>query len=479
MAHQAHNIPWNTLVSHFRYIEMPGSDPDIYGLDKPDQRVAILFFARAFADNVRTYAAVERKKYATPAEYRRRSATWKKSDRRSDNDSEVILPKAKPGKVIEIKKVFSDAQRETWSKRNDNFNGALGLRRSTQYIDEWILGDKQWSEVDDSGDPGSATARDRARDRWVGDWTDTIKGLMMEGALVLTPLHERQTERKKSDPPHLQHMDTLFLLAHHPQIHLVPWTSEYDGCCGLESGLVCITQATLTGYLYLNMLFALREAGSPVCNLTDCVIDRSWENRARGRYRKFLQPRPKYMNTGSWNRLLIETCKDHEHHSEIMMFEPFFYPQLGTGAWAEVENNGLALPRCDTTRFEEADIMTACDSHSNVDEKDPLATRDQGHSPRWEIMVADALEQCFYRFNGKSRTFRNSLLWDSYEERCVLGVEDLFHPESCRRKWAEYNDEEAIQDQALANSEPDRKGSIVKPRREGKRRVRLEAHGSR
>lgn len=63
---------------------------------------------------------------------------------------------------------------------------------------------------------------------------------MLEAALVTTPLHERQSKRDQSDPRHLQYMETLFLLAHHPDVPIREWNVGGDGCCNFESGLWCV-----------------------------------------------------------------------------------------------------------------------------------------------------------------------------------------------------------------------------------------------
>ncbi|KAK6438627.1 hypothetical protein LTR95_005165 [Oleoguttula sp. CCFEE 5521] len=335
MAHQAHAIPWNALTSRFRYIEAPGIAPDIYALDTPDRLEAILFFARAFAKNIRDYAAVERRKYATPTDYRRRAATWTKSDRRPDDqidaaEASVSRVRKKSTKVTETKKLFSDAEGDVWSTRHSRYVGPSGFSDETRYIDDWIIGDKHWAWIEDF------YRMYRKRDVWVGAWTDTVKGLMMEAALVLTPLNERQERRSDPKAAYRRHTDTLFLLAHRPQISLVHWTHEGDSCCNMESGLVCIVESALTGYLYLNILASMRESGSSACDLTDHVVDRPQKVHNRGRYRTLLRPRPKFMNTRSWTECLTRTCNPHEHHPEIMMFEPFFYPRPGGGAWAEV-----------------------------------------------------------------------------------------------------------------------------------------------
>ncbi|KAK6422301.1 hypothetical protein LTR95_016704 [Oleoguttula sp. CCFEE 5521] len=506
MAHQAHAVPWNALTSHFRYIEVPGIAPDIYVLDTPDRLEAMLFFARAFAKNIREYAAVERKKYATPTEFRRRAATWTKSERwpvdqKHAAETGGTKVRKKSTKVIETRKLFSDAEGDVWGSRHSRYVGPSGFSDETWYIDDWIMGDKHWARIEDFHEMY------RKRDEWVGDWTDTIKGLMMEAALVLTPLNARQGQREDPKAPFRRHTDTLFLLAHQPRIDLMPWTHEGDSCCNMESGLICIIEAALTGYLYLNILSSMRESDSSVCDLTDHVVDRPQKVHNRGRYRTLLRPRPKFMNTRSWTECLTRTCNPHEHHPEVMMFEPFFYPRPGGGAWGEVGVDrapNSKYSRYDTSRFEEVNIMASDQVSSTDAEIEPLLVRgslealreflrglgklmvnyemlwkDQGHPPKWEVMVADALEQSFCRFKGKSKTYRNSLLWDSYLESCVLRVEDLFDPELCKRKWAEYNDEDWVQELALVDSEVEQQKSTAKPRREGKRRARLRAHGGR
>lgn len=69
--HQEHNVPWNTVASHFRFIrDNPQRTPrktGLFALNQPRQAQDLNHFVRALAQTITTFGRTERAKY--PASY--------------------------------------------------------------------------------------------------------------------------------------------------------------------------------------------------------------------------------------------------------------------------------------------------------------------------------------------------------------------------------------------------------------------------
>ena len=66
MAHQAHNIPWNTLASHFQYAfesRKSGHRTNLVSRKSPQLGKQLEYFIKAFARTVREFSATQRAKY--------------------------------------------------------------------------------------------------------------------------------------------------------------------------------------------------------------------------------------------------------------------------------------------------------------------------------------------------------------------------------------------------------------------------------
>lgn len=67
MAHQAHNIPWKTVASHFQYrfadLNFDGIT-NLFPRFRPRQGNELNYFARAFAKNLEEHSTCERRKHA-------------------------------------------------------------------------------------------------------------------------------------------------------------------------------------------------------------------------------------------------------------------------------------------------------------------------------------------------------------------------------------------------------------------------------
>ncbi|KAF2224701.1 hypothetical protein BDZ85DRAFT_83118 [Elsinoe ampelina] len=428
MAHQAHNLPWGSLASNFDVKRNAGNNLDIWALDLPTQPKSLVHFAKVFATNLRENAGIERRKYAPAKDSRQRASTWMTSQQ-----YEGTSTRRRQAKQAETRKVYSDHDKNVWTARWA-MDSQDTLRGNTQNIDNWLEGSRLWAPgvLDESGRPVATSPYWYTRDLWVGAWTDVIKLLMMDAAMCTTPLKLRQTVRNAGSSKEREHLDTLFLLVHHPRLQdsIKAWTSECDQCCNMESGIVCIIEAALQAYIYFNLVYTMREAGSRVCDEDQSTpfID-VWAKRL---IRDPLFPRPKYMNTRSWRRLLHLVNKGHSHHPQSTMYVPYLYPAKNenfTISCADSISQPLGQPSQDQEvrlNRTEVDIMNARESGCDEEAINPVARpgsaaalkeflrglwsllvnfemlwSDIGEAPEWDLMVAEMLEDLFRGISGK------------------------------------------------------------------------------
>lgn len=301
--------------------------------------------------------------------------------------------------------------------------------------------------------------------------------MMLEASLTTIPLHERQAQRDKINGDHARHLDTLFLLVNHPSIHVKQWISEGDGCCNIQSGLICIVEAALIGYIYFNMLYAMRESGSKVCQLTkDTFGAADGLNRSHPHKHRKLEQRPRYMNTRSWSRLSDTILRKHQHHVQIIAFYPYLYPTSG-------QNFGTAYSEDSDVFADEVDVMTPAPEQESMAHADPLQTRgssaalheflrglwklmvicemlwtDMDCPPNWEVMIAWQMEQVFQGISHK----RYRLFWNTRDDESEHRYENLFD--------GSYEPEPFYARDDIAESSQQKKNKAIK--REARREAR-------
>ncbi|KAG8627264.1 hypothetical protein KVT40_004747 [Elsinoe batatas] len=220
----------------------------------------------------------------------------------------------------------------------------------------------------------------------------------------------------------------------------------------MESGIVCIIEAALQAYIYLNLVYAMRETGSTVCDQDQSTpfVD-VWACRL---CQEPLFPRSKYMNTGSWRRLLFLINKGHSHHPQSIMYVPHLYPtgnENFTISCADSISQPLGQPsqhhEVQLIR-KEVDIMNTRESGCVEEETDPVALpgsaaalkeflrglwgllvnyemlwSDIGEAPEWDLMVAEMLEDLFRGISGK---YNSLFVHDIYTN----GLRDVLNGEA-------------------------------------------------
>jgi len=420
MAHQAHALPWSSLSSNFKFGKFPHLDArfaDIQPLGKPSQAKQVVYFGKAMAKQIRDFAATERAKYPSPGEYQTRAKTWTVSTREPDDilalergvgqmdvrsmdagsaaakkkkRNEQQREKSKTVEAPETRKTFLDASEGTYRDRS----GSSWIRGEYQYIENWTGRDVVH---------GAASQQEERLQihRAQRSCADIIKVTLMEAACATQPSSERQR-----GPAQRYHMETLLLLAHHPTMPLSTFDNLPDCCCNNSSGIKSFaTTPALRGYLYLNLLFAMRATGS---NTSAFAQTDDPERAATPAFLGLLHwktlaprtPRASYMNSRSWQNLVAYLLYTHDNHPEILMHERFLFPEeeVSTQEGLQAEAEAKAKLKMEADPLEDGDALREyLRGLWKVMVLYDVLQREIGREVEWEKLVSEVLIELFPR----------------------------------------------------------------------------------
>ncbi|TLS27012.1 hypothetical protein PpBr36_05267 [Pyricularia pennisetigena] len=273
MAHQTHALPWNTLASQVKHTVSYHSEPqrkDIFSVGKPNSTKEVDYFCRALAKRIREFSETERAKFAPKEEYQKRARGWKSG------------PNAK--------KVYPDKQDLDCQAPEDAdfwFHKRLWGNPGLQQVEKWL--NPQY---------GSRIAH-----------ADTLKLMMIE-AVGMKPAFSSRIDADAAEKIQKDMMDSMLLLANHPDADLPSLVNMHHGH---HFGLSRVAEEGIRGYVYLNLILAMQENGSDIC---DYVVD---ENGVENKSRR------KYMDTTSYKKMLDSVAGSYDGDAQNLVHWDFFY----------------------------------------------------------------------------------------------------------------------------------------------------------
>lgn len=293
MAHQTHAIPWNTLASHFKYGMSYHSHPqriDIHPQKKPNQARDLAYFCKAFAKQIHDFGETERAKYEPVEYYQKRASTWVTSEDENlkidENATELESWKDKKlsSKEVETRKVVP-------AKFLRSYSPYIHYDRSAQDVESWTL-------------PTS--------DARYGSWIEggeMIKILMMEAAAA-PPALSAESKDPECEGLKREAMETLLLMANHPKMKILGLRHMH---WGHHFGVSRVAEEAVAAYIYLNLIIAMREGGSNVCDLVD-----TGEEKRRN-----------YMECASYRRLLCRVAGSYDGDAQTLVHRVFLLGDAG------------------------------------------------------------------------------------------------------------------------------------------------------
>ncbi|KAK6857692.1 hypothetical protein PG995_005391 [Apiospora arundinis] len=287
MAHQAHALPWHSLASLLQYrfsyhVEPQRKEIVLKQKDwkkKASEPKEIAYFCRAFAERVREFSQTERAKYDSGDIYRKRAKAWIKAAEANGGQSR---PGARP--------VYPDVMQNRYFGKqdgsdDDRFRNHLWGHPDLQRV-------STWSSCD-----GSRLAH-----------ADTLKLMMMEAAGTPPALSISSVSKKEV-------MESMLLLANHPVTgpNLISLLHLHHGH---HFGLIRVAEEGVRSYVYLNLLVAMQENGSDVC---DSAKDKKGFE---------IPGRKNYMNLVSFERILDSVAGNYDGDSQNLPHWDFYYPRI-------------------------------------------------------------------------------------------------------------------------------------------------------
>lgn len=433
MAFLSHSLPWHVLASMFEYADSsnPGPQhPELYAKSGEHQQKQLEYFASKFDNTVWEHSIVERRKYRPVKEYVARARDWTASEQGRIVTPNISSPISNSG---------SKTQERTLSDRNTNLRhlarnswacsspekrlvfppdfatkyvsyvpiasgadyGRSGIVEEFSHIETWI------DFVDRNASRPTCTENERNR-LWLDakSCSDILRLLVIDAATTADA--ERRTHM----------LETIFLLAHHPKVGLMPFIHEGMACCNIEVGLVALVQKVMLAFVYLNLLL------TQVNDSADCALLCPHEHMREYKYSYYrdanfvsLLPRPAYMKTNSFNCLLGVLLKEHGHVVEHVSFNPIFAPyQSGRRSkYLKTPNeHGVEDERMERDVF--TDLPSLRDALKDMWKMlvyCDIIFRDIGRPINWEWLALDSIATLFSGKGGIERIFGKS--WVDYE----------------------------------------------------------------
>lgn len=317
MAHQTHALPWNHLASHFSYNISYHSHPqrlDIHPQKKPNQAKDLAYFCKAFAKQIHDFGESERAKYQPVEYYRKRAATWVKSkDETTEHDEDVSKMRSVKGggkskETIEMRKVIPTSLLQ----RYDPGVFLVYHDHSGPMVERWLL--------PESGETASYGA-------WM-QGGEIIKVLMMEAASV-PPALSAEPNNAEGKNLKRESTETLLLMANHPRMKIHGLRNMHHGH---HFGVSRVAEEAVKAYIYLNLIIAMREGGSDVCDFVD----------DDGGVMKDCEKRRKYMDCETYRRMLTAVAGSYDGDAQTLVHRVFFLGDSAqTFGWRDVPTNDV------------------------------------------------------------------------------------------------------------------------------------------
>lgn len=307
MAHQAHALPWKTLVDHFKYMNPKwkyDSTWDIYSLGKPRQESDIAHFARVLAKQIQRFGITERAKYDSAEIFKERAATWIQSQ---------LQEVSTTMQNREVASSVSNSRREA-----NNCVSTETKMVIPQDVIKWYTRQASPESQNHTLQNILSYEANHRIENWIGSYLHIIEGnivkLLMTEAAFIPPA--KSASDYDSNPVARECMDTLLLLSNHPQLELVSLQHQHHGH---HFGVSRVAEEGLSAYVHLNVLFAMSESGSDIFDVADIEGD-SLETTQR----------KKYMETKSYMGMLYNVAGSYDGDAHTTPHRWFFLSQRGT-----------------------------------------------------------------------------------------------------------------------------------------------------
>lgn len=273
MAFLAHSIPWHAVSSMIEVINPKCHKvrcPELAIKAETDHRKQLEFFAAQFQKVIREHSAIDRKRLCSAQEYKDQAQEWCTTQDLDTTGDRSNLPNAADHEEVagvqtlleynaELRQQISMRPRISPIKNRrvfpDDFATTymsyVPITSGTAYGREGLVEEfasiEAWVDVlvrDEANYDYYGGQRKEAERIWLDrkSCSDIVRLLIIDAAST-------EDTAKKS------HMiDTIFLLAHHPQVGLKFVLCEGMDCCNASVGLSNLVEKVASAFVYLNLL---------------------------------------------------------------------------------------------------------------------------------------------------------------------------------------------------------------------------------
>ncbi|KAJ4356792.1 uncharacterized protein N0V89_004828 [Didymosphaeria variabile] len=331
------------LSSMFEYSDgsKPGPQhPDLFAKSAPSHRKQLEYFAGTFQSTVREHSLAERKTYRPGQNYAERAKQWTVSEQKDTtvvehNPSEGTPNHGESQQTLREKRnaELRSQSTESWptsspERRSVNppdfatkymsyvptksgaHYGREGLVEDFAHVEAWI----DFVARDARYAGGNEAEHNRI---WLDrkSCSDILRLLVIDAAIT-------------SDLARKMYMvETILLLAHHPQVGLKAFVSDGMACCNISVGLTSLIEMVIVPFVYLNLLWTYIDGkpSSPLLQPRERLQEYEYSHYRNSTFANLL-PRPAYMNTQSFNNMLKVVLEEHGHVVEHVFFNPLLAP---------------------------------------------------------------------------------------------------------------------------------------------------------
>jgi len=306
MAHQTHALPWNTLASHFNHVKSHHQHVDVRPQNKPTQAKALEHFCKVFAKQIHDFGETERAKYQPAENYRKRASTWVKSDN-NQTENEERASETRSQRSQNLSSEGPETRKVLPTKLQQHGPHALVsyFVRSGQDVEGWILSNSHEQYID-----------------WL-EGADIFEILVMEAASA-SPALSAELEDDEGEKLKRDSIETLLLMANHPRMKILGLKNMHHGHV---FGVSRVAEEAVIAYIYVNLIIAMRERGSDVCDLID---------DSGGRRRKC-------MDCKTYRKMLEEVAGHYDGDTQTLVHRTFFLgnPGQSFAAWRDVPKRDI------------------------------------------------------------------------------------------------------------------------------------------
>ncbi|KAL1606221.1 hypothetical protein SLS60_003622 [Paraconiothyrium brasiliense] len=314
--------------------------PDLFAKSRPSHRKQLEHFARTFQATVREHSLAERRTYRPSKDYAERATQWTVSEQKDTtvvNDQSALKTQnhaesqqtLREGRNAELRSHSTESWPTPAPERRFVYPpdfatkymsyvpitsgahyGREGLVEEIAHVEAWIDFIARVARY--AGDNEAEYNR-----IWLDrkSCSDILRLLIIEAAI--TADLARKTYM----------VETILLLAHHPQVGLKAFISDGMACCNASVGLTSLVDRVIVPFVYLNLLWTYIDSkpSSPLLQSHEHLQEYEYSSHRTSTFAKLL-PRPAYMKTQSYNNMLNIVLKEHGHVVEHVFFNPLLAP---------------------------------------------------------------------------------------------------------------------------------------------------------